>query len=255
VSDGPLSVLAGKLRSLGIPSLSVLIARLEGAEEYEAFVALVRKFLPEREGDILLQTTPQAQVAAFASDFQVRYFPLDYRFEIGDIEGYGELTWRIPVIPRGLSYDDYHWIASEWREGFQLMTYLVESPFGEERAALAEACEDCVPGYLLQQVPEQGFSPRELEHLLEGTKFIGLLHWANMVWHETGNFFLDIDYEELWSAPLEWDRGTVDWLTPQWHGAERIEEEVCNLAEWLEGDPPARFGELLNFILERRSHG
>lgn len=249
MSEGALSALAGRLRSLGVPLLSVLIARLEEAEDYEKFVALVKEFLPERERDILGETTPDRQVAAFATYFEDRYFPLDDRFKLGDVESYGDLTRSIPVIPQGLSYDDYNFIASDWRGGFQLMSYLVESPFGEERAALAEACEEYVPRELLERVPE-GLSPGELNRLLDGTPFKPLADWANIVWHDTGNFFLDTDVESLWSeGPPEWDRGIVEQLTTEWQQAERTQQEICDLAEWLEGDPPARFEELLNFIL------
>jgi len=251
VPHGTLSILAGKLRSLGIPSLSALIARLEGAEEYDDFVALVREFLPEREQEILYESTPAQQVAAFASYFEDRYFPLDDSFKLGDVESYGDLTRCIPIIPLGLSYDDYQFMASDSRAGLQLMTYLVESPFGDERAALAEACEEHLPRNLIERVPEEGISPGELRCLVD-TKYKGLALWADIVWHDTGNVFLDVDLEDLWSqGPPPWDREIVENLTRQWQQADRIHQQLFELVEWLEGDPPARFEELLNFILER----
>lgn len=250
--DGPLSVLAERLRSRGVPSLSGLIARLGEAEDYESFVALVKEFLPERKTDILSQSTPQAQVAAFASHFEDRYFPLDDAFKLGDIEGYDELTRGIPIIPLGLSYDDYQFIAADWRSGLQLMTYLVEDPIGGERAALAEACEEYVPSSLLHQVPEEGIRPEDLKSLLDETRFRGLVDWANVIWHDTGNFFLDIDLEELCSAgPPEWNPEAVEHLTTEWQQAEVIQVRILNLAEVLEQDPPARLEELLK-LLERR---
>jgi hypothetical protein len=256
VSDGTLSVLGQKLRSLGIPWLSVLISRLEEAGEYEDFVALVREFLPEREREILCESTPHMQIATFASYFEDSYFPLDDRFKMGDFESYGDLTRFIPVIPLGLSYDDYEMIASDWRGGFQLMTYLIENPFSEGRAALAEACEEYVPGRSLERVPEEGFSPAELSRLLDGSQFKALVDWAWVMWHDTGNFFLDADYEELWNTPPpEWGKETVGNLTTQWHQAETTQQGIQELAERLEEDPPARFEELLSFILQRRGNG
>ena len=68
--DSPLTVLGGKLRNLGPPSLSVLVALFEDAEEYQSFVSLVREFLPEREHEILMQPTPTRQKAAFATHFE-----------------------------------------------------------------------------------------------------------------------------------------------------------------------------------------
>jgi hypothetical protein len=254
MSDGPLSVLVKSLESLGIPSLSSLIACLAGAEEYKDFVSLVREFLPERERSILYRQTPQFQVAAFAQYFEDRYFPLDDPFKVGDVESYLDLTQGIPVILQGLSYDDYELIASDWREGYQLMTYLVESPYEEDRVALAEALSQYLPRELVEQIPPHanGLSPEELHRLLDGTKFQPLADWASMVWHDTGNFFLDTDYEEMWNQGRPpWNKETVQRLTQEWQQAERIGEEIYSLATWLEEDPPAHFAELLSFIQER----
>ena len=255
-NDRPLLALARRMLLLGPPSLSTLIARLGEIEEYEDFVTLVRDFLPEREEEILYQLNPAAQVAAFASYFEDRYFPIDDNFKIGEAESYGDLTRGIPVIARGISCDDYNYITSDWRHGIQLMTYLIENPYeeGDARIALAEACEEHVTVDLLQQVPEGGLSPDEAHRLLDNTPYKAVALWADMLCFNTGNFFLDTDYEMLWSggALPNWDRGTVEELTRLWQQADLIDEEVSNLVEWLEEDPMTRFGEILNFILERR---
>jgi len=252
---GPLLALARRMLSLGPPSLSVLIARLGEMEEYEDFIDLVREFLPEREDEILHELTPADQMAAFASYFEDRYFPIDDNFKLGEVEGYGELTWRIPVIVRGLSWDDYHEIASDWRSGFQLMTYLIESPYeeGDARIALAEACEAYVPTGLLQQVPEGGLSPSEVHQLLNDTPYKALAIWGDILSASTGNFFLDTDYEMLGcNGPPKWEREVVAELTQQWLQADLIIQQACDLAEWLEVDPKTRFREIVNFITERR---
>jgi len=64
------------MRSLNPPSLSILIAQIGEIEDYHDFVKLVKEFLPEREKDILHELTPAAQMAAFTSYFEDRYFPL-----------------------------------------------------------------------------------------------------------------------------------------------------------------------------------
>ena len=254
--DGALSALARMMRSLGPPSLSILIARLSEMEEYEDFVNLVREFLPEREEDILHELNPCAQMAAFASYFEDRYFPLEDNFKLGEGESYNDITRCIPVIIRGLSYEDYEYITSDWREGYQLMAYLLESPYeeGDTRISLAEACEEHVPVELLQRVPEGGLSLDEAHRILDNTPYKALALWADIMCANTGNFFLDTDYEMLWSGGAfpEWDRETVEILTRQWQQADLIEQEIYDLAEFLEGDPATRFGEILNFILERR---
>jgi hypothetical protein len=110
-----------------------------------------------------------------------------------------------------------------------------------------------VPEELLRQVPEEGFSPGELHRLLDESPYRGLALWADIVWGNTGNVFLDTDLELLWQEGFPpWDRETVENLTREWQQAEVIQREVFDLAEWLEQDAAERFGELLNFILERR---
>ena len=254
--DGALLALTRRMLSLGPPSLSILIARLSEMEEYDDFVNIVKEFLPEREEEILHELTPAIQVAAFASYFEDRYFPLNDNLKLGEGESYYELTRSIPVIVKGLSYDDYQYIPSDWRPGFQLMTYLLEDPYeeGDAPIALAEACQEHVPVELLQRVPEGGLSLGEAHQLLDNTRYKALALWGDVMWFSTGNFFIDTDYEMLWGGGYgpDWDRETVENLTQQWQQSERIEQEVSDLADWLEEDLATRFEEILNFILERR---
>ncbi len=253
--DGALLVLARRLSLGRPPSLSVLIARLEGVEEYGDFLALVREFLPEREQEILDRPTPLDQIAAFASHFEDRYFPLDTGFRLGNIEGYGDLTTGIPVIPLGISWDDYDDVSG-LRPGIQLMTYLLASPYAGEdnRGNLAEACEEHVPVGLLQRVPDGGLSLAEAHRLLDGTRYRGLVLFGDVLSADTGNFFLDSCGEDLWNNGLpDWSRETIEELTRQWQRAQAIEDEIYNnLVDWLEESPAARFEELLNFILAKK---
>jgi len=250
---GPLLTLALRIRSTGPPSLTALIARLEEMEEYDDFAALVREFLPDREREILNLCTPTEQIAAFATHFEDRYFPLHDGMKVM-VEEYRELTIGIPLILMGLSWDDYHEIPSEYRLGFQLMTFLLETPWGEDdgaRVPLGEACEGHVPADLLSRVPEGGLSREEAHRLLDDTPHAALALWADILNQDTGNPFLDSTYEE-WYDPPPWDRETVDHLTGEWLRSEGITQKVWAFADWLEGDPSGHFGELLDFLERRR---
>jgi len=252
--DGSLSALAQRILSLGPPSISILVARLGEIEEYQDFINLVREFLPEREAEILRNLTPDAQIAAFASYFEDRYFPLEDAVRDGAFESYCEITRGIPIILRSISYDDYHYISTDSRNGVQLATFLIEDPYEEgERAALAEACSQIVPVELIRMVPEGGISLDEARRLLKDTQYEGLALWAEVLNQDTGNCFYDNDYESLaYGNCPEWDKEDVEALTTQWQQADIINEKVGNLFDWLEEDPEPRFRELLNFILERR---
>ncbi len=160
--ETPLSILAAKLLSQGPPSLSALLSRFEEAEEYQGFVKLVREFVPERKREILRQSTPAAQIAAFATRFEDRYFPLADMCRM-EMERYGDLTSGIPLVPMGIDWEDYHEIASNYRPGYQLLAYLLADPYDSgARVALAEACAEVVPQALLQRIPEGGLSSTRL---------------------------------------------------------------------------------------------
>ena len=255
MSEELLQALARKLNRYRVPSLSSLLARLAESEEFREFVRLVREFLPEREADILNQPTPAGQIAAFASYFEDRYFPLwdMFKWEEDYLE-YSDLTWRVPVILMGIGYEEYHEIPDDpYRPGLQLMTFLVANPYeGEGRSALAEACLKHVPRELLERVPEEGFRPEELR-ILQDTKYEGLSLWADVLWGCTENPILDTSPEEEGYIQYPgWTKEEIEDVTKLWQEAQAKWQEAVNLAEWLEGNPPARFEELLNFIEGRR---
>ena len=251
----PLLALANKLLSRGIPSLTTLIAQISEAEDYAQFIDMVKTYLPERKRDILQETTPQAQIARFASYFEDRYFPLEEIFKLGDLEGYGEITYRIPAIVLGFSYDDYHDL--EWRAGALLMNYLIESPWEEGEGiyvALAEACSDHVPEALIKRADAVRLPLEEAQSLLKSTRYEPLALWAAMVYQDTGNFFLDTDYEMLMnSIGPEWSPENVKELTKLWKQAELIQDKTGEFMEWLEKDLPGHFEELVSFIEGRKN--
>jgi hypothetical protein len=254
----PLLALANKLLAGRILSLSSLTAQIGDAENFAKFVDIVKTYLPEREQEILHEPTPQSQMARFASYFEDRYFPLEEPFKWGDIEGYSEITYRIPLVVMGLSYDDYHEMP-EYRPGAQLMTYLIDSPWGSEdtedtNVSLAEACSEHVPDELVERAGRIRLSPGAAHSLLNGTKYEPLALWADRLHYNTGSFFLDTDYETLWnSMPPDWDPETVAELTRQWQQAELQNNTTGDFMEWLEKDLPGHFEELVSFIEGRKA--
>lgn len=253
----PLLALAYKLCSLRPPSLSILLARLAGAEDFKAFVGIVREFLPEREQEILRRPDPVDQISAFANHFAARYFPLDESFsdmlyEDDVEEAYLYFLRGIPVQVLGISEDDYHSMPESYRLGYQLIAYLLEDPYEDQgggRVALAEACREHVPIHLLERVPEGGLSFNVAHELLNGTEYEALAQYGDILAKNTNNDFLNIDYDWLCECqPPPWERDYVESLTEQWQQAEVINDSVHRLVEWIEVDPPTRFEAILNFI-------
>ncbi len=252
-----LAVLARRLMPPHPPALSVLIAVITESEEYGLFIDLIREYLADKLAEILDETTPTAQMGTFAKYFEDRYFPLDYAFRNEDMEEYGQLTRCIPIIARGLSWEDYYEIATNARPAVQLLTYLLENPSREAdaRVALGEACLEHVTPDLLERVPAEGFKIEKLHRLVAGTKYSALETWGKVLSLDTGNLLLDTTQKDIYSGGYElpdWDRDEVEGFTKEWKEADKLDEEVSNLCEWLEQDTPAHFKEILEFLLERR---
>jgi hypothetical protein len=118
---------------------------------------------------------------------------------------------------------------------------------------MAEACEDHVPSELLERAGKVRLRLDEAHELLKGTKYEPLALWADRLYLNTGNFFLDTDYETLWnSMPPDWDPKTVKELTRQWKQAELHDGTTGDFMEWLEKNLPGHFEELVTFIEERK---
>jgi len=244
--SGPLTFLGDKLKR-GPPSISQLISYLEGSESYARFLDLIREFLPEYEAEILAEDSEWGRIAAFVGRFSDRYFPIQEM-----VEEYDYFVRGVPVLLQGVSYDDYHEMPQSWRPGYCLFAYLIQNPYEDEnRTALADECLGYVSAELLQRVPQGGLSPETMERLVRGSDYEALGYWARILWHDTGNFFLDSDYEMLCYDMPPWDRETVEELTREWQQAERITQQVLELSQWLEEDPARHFAEMIDFLEEK----
>ena len=88
---------------------------------------------------------------------------------------------------------------------------------------------------------------------MKDTRFEGAAQAASWLLAETGNWFLDHNYEDGcydgFADP--WDDDIIAEGTEQWRRASALMDSVCALTDWLEEDLPARFAEMLDFILTR----
>jgi len=261
----PLLDLGRLLLSLAAPpSITDLIAQLDEAEEYQQFIQIVRRFVPEAADDILARSSPEEKIGAFAQAFSNRYFQLEDRFIEGDVEGYRELMCGIPVIVLGMSFEDYHELAHDGRQGIQLMAYLLDDlytpveqchaamPLGVEagaRLALYDSLRLFMPRDILDRVPEGGLSNDDAQRIFAASRFRPIALFSQMIGCCTGNLFLDTDDEMLCQGNYpEWDAETVEELKQQWLEAEQIQNEVYTFCAWLEQDPVKHFKEVLYFM-------
>ena len=261
----PLLELGRLLLSLAAPpSITDLIAQLDEAEEYQQFIQIVRRFVPEAADDILARSSPEEKIGAFAQAFSNRYFPLDDRFIEGDVEGYRDIASAIPIIVLGTSFEDYHELAHDGRLGIQLLAYLHRDPYEPDRqchasmlrgaesgarVALYDALRLFMPRDILDRVPEGGLSHDDAQRIFANSRFKAIALFSQMIGCCTGNLFLDTDDEMLCQGNYpEWDAETVEDLKQQWLEAEKIQNEVYTFCAWLEQDPVKHFEEVLYFM-------
>ncbi len=260
----PLLELGRLLLSLAAPpSITDLISHLDEAEEYEQFIHMVRRFVPEAADDIFARSSPEEKIRAFAQAFSDRYFQLDDCVIEGEVEGYGDIVHAIPVIVLGMAFDDYHELAHDGRQGIQLLAYLLDNPYepverchayiprAEQgaRVALNDALRLFLPQDILDRVPEGGLSNDDAQRIFANSRFKPIALFSQMIGCGTGNFFLDTDDEMLCQGNYpEWDAETVEELTQQWLEAEAIQAEVYSFCAWLEKDPQKHFNEVLHFM-------
>lgn len=253
VKESPLEVLAYKLRRLYPPSILSLIEILGSAEAFRDFVAIVREFLPEHEGEILPAGSPSEQMASFARYFEARYFPLAWHIRDEEAEDYCELTDCIPVTFLGLSYDDYNDMLSQGNLGYQLLIYLFET-VGDNIREVTEGIVEHVPQEVLNQVPK--FADDEESYWIFQTDgpYPGIAWWLRITRADTGNVFYDICDEDYWHRNVQtffWIRDEVDELTLQWQRADQIDTLVFEMTKWLEEKPKEHFQEVINYIRKR----
>ncbi|GAI32901.1 unnamed protein product, partial [marine sediment metagenome] len=234
----PLEGLREKLRNARPPSISILLGVFRNVETYNDFVNLVREYLPEREKEILEKPTPHEQMACFASHFEDRYLPLHPSFKDGYCEDdYYELLREIPIIVMGFSWEDYHELDSA-RLGAQLMSYLFESPIqGYDEGERVALVDGFAPEYQreAQRVPTNGITLDTAKRILKGKKWLGLRNWAQYIYQDTGNWFLDTDQEMRYSGMQnDWDKETVEAMSKEWLQAITFYDKMMEFAGWLE---------------------
>ena len=250
------------------PSLRELVTLVGYADDYAWFAGLVRRLFPQEAEAALAAPDLRTRVERFANFFGERHFPL-YAPIIEfwtDAEG-EEPPWSwlrrgIPFDLMGFGYDGLHEMWNGYRDGLSALILLVKPPDayydGPDglRVAWLESAAERIPQETLQRVPQDGIPLEDLTGALKGTRFEGAALAATWVFAETGNFFLDHNYEDGsydgFADP--WDDDIIQEGTEEWRRASALMDSVCKLGDWLEEDLPGRFLEMLDFVLERVPH-
>ena len=246
------------------PSLQELIVRLGYAEDYAWFAGLARRLFPDEAETMLAVPDVGERLERFARLFQERHFPLyapylEFYVDEGEDPPFTWLRRGIPFQLMGFGYDSLHEMWDGYREGLSALALLAEPPDscydGPDglRTAWLESAAQHISQETLLRIPPGGIPLEALNEALQETGYEGAAQAAAWVRAETGNFFLDHCYDDGdydgFSDP--WEEEIIQEGTEEWRKADRLMDSVLKLADWLEGDLPVRFAEMLDFILPR----
>ena len=246
------------------PSLRELITLIGYADDYAWFAALVRRLFPDEAEAVLSAPDTRRRVERFANLFGDRHFPLyapyfEFPLDDGNEPPWSWLRRGIPFQLMGFGYDGLHEMWNGYRDGISAMALLVrpsdvfhDGPDGL-RVAWLESAAERIPKETLGRLPEGGIPLETLTEALNGTRFEGAARACSWVLAETGNFLLDTCYEDGsydgFADP--WEDDIIAEGTEEWRKASALMDAACKLSDWLEQDLPARFAEMLDFVLER----
>ena len=247
------------------PSLRERVTLIGYADDYAWFAGLVRRLFPNEAEAALSAPDVRSRVERFANLFGERHFPLYAPFiefwmdDEGEEPPWSWLRRGIPFDLMGFGYDGLHEMWNGYREGLSAMALLVRPPDvyydGPDglRVAWLESAAECIPKETLKRVPEGGIPLEDLTESLKETRFEGAAQACSWVMAETGNFFLDHNYEDGsydgFADP--WEDEIIEEGTQEWQRASALMDSVTKLTDWLEDDLPGRFAEMLDFVLER----
>ena len=245
------------------PSLRELVAMVGYAHDHAWFVGLVRRLFPQEAEAVLAAPDIRKRVEDFARLFEEHHFPLyapyfDYLTEEEE-PAFTALRRGIPFHLQGIGYEGLYEMWDGYRDGLPALALLAKPPESfytesdEIRVAWLESASAHISQDTLLRIPEGGIPQEALTEAVRSTRFEASSQGVAWVWAETGNFFLDTNYEDgMYDGFADpWDDEVIAEGTEEWRKAKAIMDAVYKLADWLEDELSSRFAEMLDFILER----
>jgi hypothetical protein len=222
---------------------------LRGLDLFLDFRRIVESVFPAEAGAILDARSPGerrevARVEAFVRRV-TSIFPID------ECDSYEQVVSGIPFIRLGWGIERIESLDS--RPGELMLVALCEWPYDlgpGPRVALLDALSELVPAEVLAEIPEGGVAPATLRERLAETPYLPAADFADWIFGGTDTVFLDWDDECDYEA-IDWTPENVAELSAEWRRADGILDGICDLADWLEADPAARFPIIIRTALGR----
>lgn len=132
-----------------------------------------------------------------------------------------------------------------------------EEKLNGARVALLDSARQMVGDNLAQLIPREGWERNYLHIMTDGTLYDGVGNFADWVFRDTGCVIMDSNYENCsyeegeTEPTFAWSKRNIDKLAKEWPRVKQIREKIDNVVEFIEGDPSARFGELLQMLISK----
>ena len=261
------------------PKISAVVRKLRGWEdngERAWFEDLLQKTVPQRAWEILQLDDEWEQVLSFAARFSMDHFPLcegyleiqaewrqeEPEYDYFERSPYNLLKEGIPFQLMGFTWEEQHEMWDQVRNGLSALTLLPAMPSHVEfeawesrgmREVWLESASDLIPAETLKLIPEGGIPLELLEEAVRDTPLEAVPLAGRWVHGRTGTFFLDEFFPEEstggYSDP--WEDEFIEYASQEWGKAKAILDRIERLTAWQEEDLPERFGQMLDFILDR----
>ena len=250
------------------PSISDVVALLRYSEDYGWFVDLTHQMFPEEADGILGLPGIRERVGRFVHLVEERLFPLErgmveYILDEGVMPACSWLRRGIPYRLMGYSYDDFHELWGNYRDGISVLALLTKSSIEEHygnakgiRVSWLESAAVQIPQATLDRIPAGGIDVGQFSRAVTGTRFEGAAKGAAWIWSETGNFYLDntMDDGDYGGYCDPWENPEIiRFAAEEWRAADKMLAEMDTAMKWIERDLASHFAELLDFVLPRMS--
>ncbi len=129
-----------------------------------------------------------------------------------------------------------------------------EEKLNGARVALIDAATQLVGPEVASLILAQGWDWKHIHELTDGTVYDGAGDFADWVFRSTGCTVLDSNYEDCgytegdMDPHFAWSKTNVNILTKEMPKVRQIRERIDNVVQFIEGDPAARFSELLELL-------
>ena len=246
------------------PSLRELVVLVGNAEDHAWFVGLVRRLFPDEAEAVLTAPDIRQRVEGFARLFEEPALPplrtvLRVLLTEEDEPPFTVLRRGIPYDLQGIGYEGLHEMWGGYRDGLSALALLAKPP----ESFYTESDEVRVPGWSrppptsrstrCSGYPKAAYPWRLSQRRSRGPDSRGPpKQWAGSgLRRATCSWTIATKMGPSTASPTPGDDEVIAEGTEEWRRARAVLDPVNRLAEWLEEDLPARFAEMLDFILER----